>query len=382
MDWLLVAQALNLIGCNIYYVTLAILSLPSLVLYYLGLRTGKGADDAPSSATFYEGQVLHIRKAPARNQFRYAARMAVLDLDAPPSWFKSQAKDHMTADEARKFAGTSGKVKLLTDPMSAGYVQNPISVYYCYSSSAITNGDKSGAPRLERCIAEVTNTPWNERVTFVFNPAGESVCKALHVSPFMDMQNTWHLEASEPDERLKLVVRASHPKYGDYFYADLVGRRAEHPQRVNEEAGLRALLRYGFMPHRVALLIYWQAVKLLIKGVPFYSPPSKAYQRELVAESGEQQQQQQQQPTEQQLGIAVSKTAASEAGKSANGAAVLLNSSNNGHAGVDSKIGGSLCPVAAVAGSWGAAQHTHPRNGFTGKHFLWREAPGWPWREI
>jgi hypothetical protein len=48
---------------------------------------------------------------------------------------------------------------LLTHPPAAGYTQNPISVYYCY-------GARGG--RLERCIAEVTNTPWAERVTFLF----------------------------------------------------------------------------------------------------------------------------------------------------------------------------------------------------------------------
>lgn len=39
--------------------------------------------------------------------------------------------------------------------------------------------------------AQVTNTPWNERVTFVFDPKGAEVKKALHVSPFMDMDGTW-----------------------------------------------------------------------------------------------------------------------------------------------------------------------------------------------
>ena len=41
------------------------------------------------------------------------------------------------------------------------------------------------------CIAEVTNTPWGARVTFLFDPAGQSVPKAMHVSPFMDMASTW-----------------------------------------------------------------------------------------------------------------------------------------------------------------------------------------------
>lgn len=35
--------------------------------------------------------------------------MAVVDLDEPPSWWHEQASDHMTADEARSFAGTNGE---------------------------------------------------------------------------------------------------------------------------------------------------------------------------------------------------------------------------------------------------------------------------------
>jgi len=41
------------------------------------------------------------------------------------------------------------------------------------------------------CCVQVTNTPWGERVSFLFNPAGDTSPKALHVSPFMDMGNTW-----------------------------------------------------------------------------------------------------------------------------------------------------------------------------------------------
>lgn len=42
----------------------------------------------------------------------------------------------------------AGPVKLLTDPVAAGYAQNPISVYYCYSNDR----------KLQRCIAEVSGT--------------------------------------------------------------------------------------------------------------------------------------------------------------------------------------------------------------------------------
>lgn len=78
----------------------------------------------------------------------------------------------------------AGAAQLLTHPAAASYVQNPISVYFCANSGGTGGG-------VARCIAEVTNTPWGERVTFAFDPAGDTVAKSLHVSPLMDMQGLW-----------------------------------------------------------------------------------------------------------------------------------------------------------------------------------------------
>lgn len=144
----------------------------------------------------------------------YNVRFALLDLSRPPRWFQRQASMHMALADARQAAGTAGallahvrdmtcvalggfasqlsmtaalsranagRVLLLTNPVSAGYTQNPISVYYCYSNT----------DRLIRCLAEVTNTPWGQRVTFAFDPSGSLVPKALHVSPMMDMRHAW-----------------------------------------------------------------------------------------------------------------------------------------------------------------------------------------------
>ncbi len=119
-----------------------------------------------------------------------------------------------------------------------------------------------------------------------------------------------------------------------------------------------------------------QAVKLLVKGVPFYPPPSKAYQREMVAEGGQAAVPEAAAPTGENGALKGDAVEGSDGrcpvGPSANGRA----------------LGGGLCPVAAVAAggtasAWGsgAAQHSHPRNGVTGTHFVWRPAPRWPWRE-
>lgn len=83
-----------------------------------------------------------------------------------------------------------------------------------------------------------------------------------------------HIKATGPEEKLFLSVAASHPEHGDYFIAALDARRDDAtPALPNELASLGTLLKYGFQPQRVALWIYWQAIVLLWKGVPFYSPP-------------------------------------------------------------------------------------------------------------
>lgn len=220
-------------------------------------------------AIFYEGTVSHTRRAPVYHSFQYKVRMAVVNLDSPPKWWSSLPNDHLAPWEARTMARTDGPVHLLSHPTTAGYMQNPISVYYCYNSEN----------KLQKCIAEVTNTPWAERVTFLFNPQGETVPKALHVSPLMDMTAEWRLHATSPGERLFLSVKCSHPELGDTFFsATFDAKKSEEPHVPNEAARVGRALQYGLQPHRVAVWIYWHALILLYKGVKFYGPPDKKYE--------------------------------------------------------------------------------------------------------
>ncbi len=134
-----------------------------------------------------------------------------------------------------------------------------------------------------------------------------------------------------------------------------------------------------------------QAVKLLAKGVTFYPPPSKDYQRRLVGEG------------EAPAGAATSpRTVKTRAHAAQNGAAAAASSSPGGGGGIklrsgrtmtlsaDASAGGPAAPAAAaveVTSSggggcpvFGATAHRHPRNGLDGRNFVWRPAPGWPWR--
>ncbi|KAM7524896.1 hypothetical protein LguiA_014798 [Lonicera macranthoides] len=225
----------------------------SLLLLFRRLFPSR-ATGAPDSVSLYQGTVWHERRRPVHHSFKYSVKYALIDLDhdhAPP--------DHLSTDEARRFAETNGPVFLLTIPPSVGYEQNPLSVYYCYEVEGSTRS-------LKRCIAEVTNTPWGERVLFLFNPNSDFVAKPLHVSPFMDMLGNWSIRTSVPGDNLLLTISIQHPKLGDYFTASLTAKR------VSSSATDHAVF-FWLMPHKVALWIYWHALKLWWKGVPFIQHP-------------------------------------------------------------------------------------------------------------
>ncbi|XP_058071483.1 uncharacterized protein LOC131220705 isoform X2 [Magnolia sinica] len=195
----------------------------------------------PNAVFLYQGHVHHVRKRPVFHSFQYDVRYALFDLDLSPPFFST----HLSAQEARHITHTSGPVLLLTIPPSVGYEQNPLSVYYCYDLHGST-------PLLNKCIAEVTNTPWGERVSFVFDPDSDLVAKPLHVSPFMDMLGNWRMRAKAPGEDLSLEISVQHPELGDYFTATLKAKRV-HSSRSHCLA-----LFFWLMPQKVALWIYWQ----------------------------------------------------------------------------------------------------------------------------
>uniref|UniRef100_A0A1D1XGY3 ADP-ribosylation factor GTPase-activating protein 3 n=1 Tax=Anthurium amnicola TaxID=1678845 RepID=A0A1D1XGY3_9ARAE len=242
----------------------------------------------PPPLTLYEGHVRHVRRSPCRHSFEYPVRYALVDLDRacclpplvlPPSFFAT----HLSPDDARAAAGTAGPVLLLTIPPSVGYEQNPLSVYYCYDlvpattqehTAAANDGERSTTITtlcLRKCIAEVTNSPWGERVSFVFDPRSDLVAKPLHVSPFMDMLGNWNIRAGEPGENLFIGISVQHPTMGNYFTATLRAKRVSTSSFSSSQ--LSPALFFWLMPQKVALWIYWQAVKLWWKNVSFIQHP-------------------------------------------------------------------------------------------------------------
>ncbi|PQQ20446.1 uncharacterized protein Pyn_32727 [Prunus yedoensis var. nudiflora] len=252
--------------CSILSTFLTSLTLSLLLPFNTLLRRFSSRAASSSSISLYGGTVWHERRRPVHHSFRYDVRYALIDLDHQPQGLPN----HLSAEEARRIAGTNGRTLLLTIPQSVGYEQNPLSLYYCYDSDD---------QLLQKCIAEVTNTPWGERVTFVFNPNSDLVAKPLHVSPFMDMLGDWSIRANAPDDDLFVSISVQHPELGNYFTATLKAKR------VSSSLVFDHALFFWLMPHKVAVWIYWHAFKLWWKNVSFVQHPrytNPAYRKEAL----------------------------------------------------------------------------------------------------
>jgi DUF1365 family protein len=95
--------------------------------------------------------------------------------------------------------------------------------------------------------------------------------KQFHVSPFHPMDMKYHWHSNTPGQ--KLILHLGNSKDGvSQFDASLSLSRT--PMTAT---GLVAILaRYPFMTLKICAAIYWQALRLWVKGVPLYSHPPPA----------------------------------------------------------------------------------------------------------
>ncbi|EKE76717.1 DUF1365 domain-containing protein [Gallaecimonas xiamenensis] len=239
------------------------------------------------SSALYVGQVRHRRHLPKGHSFSYPFFMWWLDLGQLPApvgrWFASDrwalARFHrpdylgdpaMPLDDAlrarwQELTGSapSGKVYGLVNLRTLGLYFSPVNFYYGF--------DQDGT--WSHFMAEVSNTPWNQRHCYGFLVKDGQVpdqAKAFHVSPFNPMDQQYHWRLKVPDEAL-LVHLENHDQRGRVFDATL----AMHREPLTLASVRRQLLRRPVMTATVVAGIYWQALKLALKGVKFYGYPKE-----------------------------------------------------------------------------------------------------------
>ena len=242
------------------------------------------------NSKLYFGKVSHTRSIPIKHRFEYKTFYCFIDIDELETvfdqhpfwsyasknlaWFneanyigrdgniRQAVESHIKEQTGNEF---SGRICILTHLTYYGYCFNPVSFYYCFDEQ----------DELSYVISEINNTPWDERHVYVTEVKDDkpmvvdSFEKIFHVSPFLDMDFRYKWQFSRPNA--DLIINMDNFKQNDHWFNAYMELEAEP---ITKATLSKALMQYPFMTLKVTLAIYWQALKLKLKGAKFYDHPN------------------------------------------------------------------------------------------------------------
>lgn len=243
-----------------------------------------------TAAYLIRGEVKHDRLRPVRHSFVYpvfAVRLRLSALnEASNAFFGVDCRRLMTVRtgdygprdgspllpwirEQLNSAGlpSNGEVWLQTFPRLFGYAFNPVSFWYCH--------DADGA--LIAVLAEVNNTFGEHHAYLLANHDGAPIrakavlaCrKVLHVSPFCQVAGHYRFRLEESPERAVMRI-----DYHDDAGMLLHTRIAGDISPLTVSSALKALVQQPLLTIGITSRIHWQALRLWLKKVPFYTKPN------------------------------------------------------------------------------------------------------------
>lgn len=248
-------------------------------------------------SAIYEGFVRHTRTLAPPHGFTKRLFMLYLDLSELDRVFAGRwlwgierrrlasfwRRDHLgdagvplecaVRELVRERTGRAldGPIRLLTQMRTAGYVFNPVSLHYGFS----------GSGELDAVVADVSNTPWNERHAYVLPAANgridRRVHKQFHVSPFQSMEREYRFRFDPPAATLRARIE-SFAGGERVFDANLELARCE----IAGASLGRALARFPFMTLQIIAGIYWQALRLHRLGAKVHPHPRDANRTEAL----------------------------------------------------------------------------------------------------
>ena len=240
------------------------------------------------------GRVRHRRHGPREHRFGYRLAMPLLDLESIDATFArsrlwstrgwrpvrfcrddymgpadrdlaTAVRDRVEFELSRRPAG---RIDMLANLRQWGYCFNPVAFYFCR--------DEDG--ELDAIAAQITNTPWGERHTYVLDTRagarGDGIyefafAKAFHVSPFLPMELDYRWRFTLRGDRCAIfmqVFKEGVTRFDVSFDVTL--------HELNTKMMRRFAWRYPLASQRVIAGIYWQAFVLWLRKTPYYPNPS------------------------------------------------------------------------------------------------------------
>jgi DUF1365 family protein len=249
-----------------------------------------------AGARIFFGQVMHRRLRPAVHHFVYPVYFCLLPLSTIEqvgsalfsvnrfNLFSFYFADHGARDGshplpwihdllARNGIVADGEISLQCFPRVLGFVFNPVSFWFCHRRSG----------EVIAVLAEVSNT-FGERHNYLLAHAdGRAIAdgevlesgKVFHVSPFMAVSGYYRFRffstpGSRDDPAWRLACIDHADDAGDLLHTALSGRA----RPLASGALLRAFLSYPLFTLNVVFRIHWQAFRLWLKRVPFFTKPN------------------------------------------------------------------------------------------------------------
>ena len=251
--------------------------------------------DAIKHSSLYECQVMHHRLYPKKHRFVYNVFFFSIDLDEVETlseklfWFNTKQSgfyrflesDHLPItkislskaslkERVRSYLSEqgivlgNGRVTLLTNLRTLGYVFNPVSFYFC--------SDEANQPLA--AIAEVSNTFYEMKPFYIpldkTNKATfHAICpKYFYVSPFSDLDLKFDFRLTRPDETIRITINDVIDDAGEQpvLLSSIVGKRLP----LTDSNILKLTLKYPLLTLKIITLIHWHAALLFFKGLKFH----------------------------------------------------------------------------------------------------------------
>lgn len=244
------------------------------------------------------GQVRHRRLRPLVNEFEYGVyfmRLPLRALGQAPfasrlfsrnrfnllsfrdsdhgdgrqpllSWIERLLRDEGITD-------ADGEIWLQAFPRVLGYVFNPVSFWFCHRND--------GALRAVLC--EVRNT-FGEKHCYLLDTGAPisygvelQAKKIFHVSPFCQVEGSYRFRfmlAPRLDGEAQVESSLARIDYDDAAGPLLLTSISGRSSPVSDGSVLKAFFTYPLMTLGVVVKIHWQALRLWLRRVSFFSKPS------------------------------------------------------------------------------------------------------------